>query len=647
MPHVLQGEPTSQGLSANITMVDYKYAYPDNLNLRPGSALHEFLKKEILDRARESRNQIEKRFEAWNETDKTLTAYVKLSDKEKELRKKATTSPSTKRPMSIVFPYSYAILETVLTYLTLAFVQDPIFRYEGTSPEDTIGAILLEKVNDIHCNKTKVGLGIHTLCRDGLAYGLGPAAPMWRERWGYKVVKIPSQNVFMEEYEKGEEEVLLFEGNSLENIDPYLYFPDPEVPAHKVQDGGFVGWLDIDNYVGLLDEEFSDEDVFNVKYLKHLMGRQSQFAEKQSKRQEFAGGHRLERSDVSKRVDVLNMYINIVPRDWKLGTRERPEKWLFSLAADEVVIRAKPLGLNHNMYPITVAAPEFDGYSPTPISRLEILSGLQGVLDWLFNSHIANVRKAINDMLVVDPYLININDLRDPEPGKLVRMRRPAWGKGVKDAVHQLEVNDITRGNIADSSMIVQWMQKIGASDESMMGALRRGGPERLTGQEYQGTRVGAVSRLERIARITGLQAMQDIGYMFASHTQQLMSQEVFVKTTGRWQEDLIKEYGADRRYVKVSPFDILVDYDVMVRDGSIPGGNFSNVWIKMWESIGKYPVLQQELDVFKIFVHIARNLGAKNVYDFRKIKTQTMPDENVMREVEKGNMIPATSLEG
>lgn len=647
MPHVIQGEPTSQGLTANITMTDYGYAYPEGLNLRPGSTLHEFLKKEILERARESRNQMEKRFTSWNGIDKTLTAYVKLSDVEKELKNKPTTSPSTKRPMSIVFPYSYAILETVLTYLILAFVQDPIFRYEGVSPEDTIGAILLEKVNDVHCNKTKVGLGIHTMCRDGLAYGLGVAAPMWRERWGHKTVKVPSQNIFMEEFERGVEETILFEGNALENVDPYLYFPDPEVPVHKVQDGGFVGWLDIDHYVGLLDEEYSDEDVFNVKFLKHLMGRHSIFAEKQSLRQEFAGGHRLERTDVSKRVDVLNMYINLIPEEWKLGKGERPEKWLFSLASDEVIIRAKPLGLNHNMYPIVVSAPEFDGYSPTPISRLEILSGLQEILDWELNVHIVNQAKAVNDMFVVDPYLVNMNDLKDPQPGKLVRMRRPAWGRGVKDAVTQLTVTDVTRGNIADTALIVQWMQKIGASDESMMGSLRQGGPERLTGKEFEGTRTGSVSRLERIARVIGLQAMQDIGYMFASHTQQLMSQEVFVKTTGRWQEDLIKEYGADVNRIKVSPFDVLIDYDVMVRDGSIPGGNFSSVWVKMWELMGKHPILQQEIDIFKVFVHIARNLGAKNVHDFKRIKTQTMPNEQVEEGARKGDLVPLSSIGG
>jgi hypothetical protein len=35
-------------------------------------------------------------------------------------------------------------METILTYLVAAFLQDPIFRYEGAGPEDITGALLME-----------------------------------------------------------------------------------------------------------------------------------------------------------------------------------------------------------------------------------------------------------------------------------------------------------------------------------------------------------------------------------------------------------------------------------------------------------------------------------------------------------------------
>jgi len=209
----------------------------------------------------------------------------------------------------------------------------------------------------------------------------------------------------------------------------------------------------------------------------------------------------------------------------------------------------------------------------------------------------------------------------------------------------QLQVNDITRGNIGDTSFIVNWMQKIGAADDPMMGSLRQGGPERLTGQEFQGTQAGAIHRLERIAKLIGLQSMQDLGYMFASHAQQQGSMDSFVKGTGRWQAEVIAEDGEkmQRGRVAVTPFDILVDYDVMVRDGSVPGSNFSEVMVRMFEIIANHPELDARFDIVRIFKHIARNAGAKNVTDFERTTppAKVLPDETVARQAEAGNLVP------
>jgi hypothetical protein len=275
---------------------------------------------------------------------------------------------------------------------------------------------------------------------------------------------------------------------------------------------------------------------------------------------------------------------------------------------------------------------------------MEVLYGLQHTLDFLFNSHVANVRKAINDMLVVDPYLVNIEDLKDPQPGKLIRLRRPAWGRGVDKVVQQLQVNDITRGNIADSSYITQWMDRISGADQSMQGSLRQGGPERLTSAEFQGTRGSAVSRLQRIAMIIGMQFMQDVGTMFAVHAQQYMTQEAFVQIIGRHAETLKATFGGKSR-ARVDPSDLAINYDLIVRDGSIPGGNFSGAWLDLFKVIGTSPELAQQFDVSRIFMYIATQLGAKNVEDFKRVvnttQTQQMPDQQVMQQVQAGNFMP------
>jgi len=654
MPRILYGSSTQSGQAVDLSNVNYDYEYPDGLDLKPGSKLHDKLRDEVIQRANEANAAVSNRYESWNKIDEVLTTYVALDQDETDVK-----ADDERKPVSIIFPYTYAIHETVLTYLVNAFLADPIFRYEGVSPEDTLGAVMLEKVIEVHCNKSKIALALHTMYRDALAYGIGVSAPGWEERWGFKTMA--QQNGFQNMFgrfvgqgaEKVTEEALLYEGNNLENIDPYLYLPDPNVAVHEIQKGEYCGWVSRDNLMNLLREEQTDDAIFNIKYLRQVKNKRSSiFANDNSRRYEktgmsSAGVRTGSDNNTTNPVDVVYMYIKIIPKEWELGDGEYPEKWLFAVANDSVIIKAKPLGLDHDMFPIVACAPDFDGYSALPLSRVEVLSGLQTTLDWLFNSHIANVRKAINDMLVVDPYLVNINDLKDPKPGKLIRMRRPAWGRGVGDAVQQLQVNDITRNNIGDSAWIIQAMQTLSAADNPMMGSLRQGGPERLTKGEFQGTQAGALSRLGRIAKVIGLQAMQDLGYMFASHTQQLMSQELYTTTTGRWQETLSGQFGQEGQRMKVTPFDLLVDYDVLVRDGSVPGGNFSDVWMQMFNVIASHPELQQTFDIGRIFKYMATSMGAKNVDEFVRVKPQMMPDEQVKQQAQAGNIVPMQEAMG
>ena len=91
MPYIITGESDSQ--KTDYSEKDYKYTYPDNLNLKPDSDFHKALRNKIWSRARESRNEISKRFSGWREIDKKMTVYIPLKDKEKALEKKDTSKP--------------------------------------------------------------------------------------------------------------------------------------------------------------------------------------------------------------------------------------------------------------------------------------------------------------------------------------------------------------------------------------------------------------------------------------------------------------------------------------------------------------------------------------------------------------------------
>jgi len=653
MPTIL--DPNAQGRLFSMSE-DLNYKYPNNLNLIPASQDHARLTKEIYIRAMESSNEMSKRYASWRKVDQTLTAYVKLDESEQNIKDK-----DVRKPVSIVVPYSYATLETILTYLVSAFLEDPIFRYIGSGPEDVVGAILMEKVIEQQTRQFKAALSLHTMFRDSLSYGMGVVTPTWDRKWGWKAVVQDSGFMsalfgrFMSTGKvRGREETILFEGNRIKNIDPYMFLPDPNIPITDLQHGEFVGWIEQTNYMKLIELEKNDSDIFNVKYLKGLgPGGRSQFNKARSeagRSDKFGTSTNAYGAGMTTApIDVVWMYWTMIPKDNKLGKEEYPEKWLFGLAADKVLICAKRLDLNHNMYPVAVCAPDFDGYSSTPVSRLELMYGMQEALDWLFNSHIANVRKAINDMLIVDPSLINMADLQDPRPGKLVRMRRSAWGRGVENAVKQLQVNDITRSHIGDAASIIDYMQRTSAATDSVSGMIRKSG-ERVTAQETRDTRQSALSRLTKAAKIVSLQAMQDIGYMMASHTQQLMSKDLYVKATGTWADVLKQEY-PDQSSIHVSPLDVIVDYDLVVKDGSTPTGD-SEGWVEVFRIMAQQPQLYQSFDMVRIFKHIARIMGAKDINEFVLKSGPVSPvqiesSDKIQKGVQQGNMVPIEQIPG
>jgi hypothetical protein len=121
------------------------------------------------------------------------------------------------------------------------------------------------------------------------------------------------------------------------------------------------------------------------------------------------------------------------------------------------------------------------------------------------------------------------------------------------------------------------------------------------------------------------------------------MDEDLYVTTTGRWQQVLMREFGPKIKggRMKVTPFDLLIDYDLKMRDGSIPGSNFSEVWIRMFEVLAEHPELQQQFDLGRIFSHIARESGAKNVDEFRRVNVEVQPDQQVLDQAQAGNIVP------
>ena len=652
MPVRLDPNNTGQRREIVSTVLEasYDYDYPRDLDLKPGSEFHEKLRSRIYERFHGSYRVMNQRYDEWQERDKTLKAYVPV---EKNALRDTRGEREDDDPLErIIMPVTFSNLETLLTYMTSAFLLDPIFTYEGTGPEDTYGAFLLTQHVAHQTRRAKLGLNLHTWWRDAFCYGFGVMHPTWERIYGKRVVREESgfldsiRNLFtVTDQRRKVEKGVLHEGAKVHNIDPYRYFPDPAVSIHETQDAEYHAWLDDDTLMNLLRRERDSEDfLFNVRYLKHLGGGGHVISVFNSTREDElkATGKTV---GTSNPIDVGFMFIDLIPEEWELGRGQYPEKWLFMVAADQVIIAAQPLNLHHGMLPVVTCAPDFDGYSTIPTSRLEITSDLQNITDFLFSAHIMNLRRAINDVIVVDPSMINYYDVINPRPGKVIRTRKSTWGRGGIDAsIQQLRVNDVTQGHVSDAAFVMGFMQEVLGTTENLKGGIVRRG-ERISATEISGARVSGLARLERIARIISMQGMDDLAYMLAYHTQQFANEEQYVKVLGEYPErvkaTLMEEPDGER--VLIDPMDMLIGVDVVSHDGTIPGSENAETWINILQVASQSPEIVANLNIPRLFMHIARHMGAKNPEDFvkKQPQAQVTPDDTVLREAEAGNIIP------
>ena len=620
------------------------YDYAEGLRLvpssRPEGELHRQILKYVMDLAETAMAENTARQSSWDAMDQKLRAVVMLSDVEKKLQNRRPDIP-----VRVAIPYTYATLETLLTYLTMAFLSNaPVFSYDTEYSGHSAAVRFMQDIIQRQVVHYKAPLALYTWFRDGLAYGLGATFPFWQRDFMTVKERVATQVESVDGgMTQGEPTIArvtkeIFAGTKLKNVHPKYLLLDPSKSPHDVQGGAFVGWVEQTNQYALLDMERNNpEEWFNVRYLKYTRpSTRINSALKMSYKETT--------DDDLKVVYLVNLICTIIPSEVGVpaeteGFEDYPEKWLFTIANDEVVIRAMRLDASHGKYPIALTAPDFDGYSQFPLSRLEISEGLQVTLDWLFNSHIKNVRQAINNRFVVDPMLVNLEDLKNPDQ-PYIRLAESAWGKSVRDAVYQLGVTDVTRDHIANASSVIDMYQRISGATDGFMGIMRDRG-ERVSASESRSVTSSGGNRMGKMALLMSFMGMTDIAMFYASNLADYQSMDQYVKISETHPQEIVKAYGLGNT-VALSPGDLNVPYHVIPRDGSLPKDQqgIAQSWVQLFSSITGSELLSQKYDVMAIFKYIAKLLGANELPNF-EVQGMVMPDEEVAREVERGNAVP------
>jgi hypothetical protein len=608
--------------------------------LKPKSELHKRVLNYLQDRIKLAERRMSSFYDRWNAAEKRVQAYLDLEDYE-QVMKEMNDEGKPPKIISIQVPYSFSTISTIVTYMLHTFAgQRPIFQVAAQNPDATKAAHYMESLLQYNADYVRMVKKMNQWFMDAEVFGVGVLKTLWKDQHR-KVTSYKEAGGFLgmgKTKQKMTENKLTWQGTEVDNIDPFMFLPDPRVPMHEVnRRGEFVFWK---TYEGLHTLKKA-EAVGQLHYVSAAGDMKGEDSIAGSLRDLVTGGEAHpgrgydEQGNMRNFVQVTQGTIEIIPAELGLADREIPEKWLFSIGNGKQILQAVPFTAQHDMHPVCVIEPYSVGYGFGQLGIADYLGPLQDTMSWFINSHIYNVRAALNNQLVVDPSMINMKDLENPEPGKLIRLKQTAFGMDVRQAIQQLPVMDITRAHVTDLKEIYRMADNLSAATDNLRGQQQGGG--RKTATEVRASGEAAASRLAKHAKLISAQGVVDLAEQMSFNAQQFMTEEVYVALVGQ-------EAMGEKKTIQ--PDQISGSFYFPIHDGTLPLDRIAliDVWKEIFITISQNPNLTQSYDVGKIFEWIAEISGAKNLSKF-KIQQQLVPDQQLQQQAQAGNSVPLASL--
>lgn len=614
----------------------------------------------------------------WKQINNKMRMHIDLTQK----AKKADGTVDTKtREMpfdrAIVVPASYSILRVLLTQLMSIFgAREPMLQLRGRGPEDIEAAPIMESVLAYDLDQMGGFAATYAACQDSLKFGVGIMYDCWHRESGLKVVKRPPPPGMLGQIIQqmspeslyDQEWGVIKEHNLWLPINPFDYFPDPRVPISDPQGGEFVGHRSYRGYIHLAERSKNNGGAyFNIERLKKSAG--SMGREDQDGTDLGIGGYGENSIDELDRgtYQLDHMQVKLIPKEWKLGPESTPEIWWFTWADDAVIIRAHRCAYDHQNFTYSVAESDPDFHSAFNPGIVESLEGLQRYMDWMFNSHLQNLMKHLNDAMIFAPSLIEEMDVTNPGPGRHIRTTALAeellmsGGYSIDQFVHQLPIQDVTSAHLAAVNEMFQLAQRMSAANDPQMGMPT---PEKRTLGEINVISASASQRLTILARLIDSMMLNPLTKRAIANRIQFTSMEQFFRVVGDQMNEIKDPYVlADRTRIQGN-------YDYIPTSGIMPPDPVRNAttWAQLAESVMRFLPMVYQMgitppdgmipDVNKIIKESMRSLGARNIDSYYTQMTppgpppgappgppQVRPDEEVEQQVQAGNMVPMEGM--
>jgi hypothetical protein len=623
---------------------------------RPGTTEHGKLKDLIELRLRQSEDLLSARHKRWKESERSYRLFVD-PDQIQEPIEPVSKEQTRLYPYatSIVVPLSYAIAQTIISFNISLFTNSvPWMRVGNRNAESAAPAKAQELVLGYQLEWNQYPLKLYQWMLDTYRYGIGimrcEFAVEERIQTVRRTQQIPilGQMIDMPFTEK--RPVLEYEGNKLDVIDPFSWRPDLRHPVAQFQKGSYCGEQEWRSYFDLLQRQREGlfEHVEEIpsrthESMQHTGSHQGQMRPSDRDRimqTNRAYGERVDPTDAGM-VLVETAGVDIIPRDVGIGTSTQVERYYVTLANRTVLIRAEPYPFDHQDYNYAIIESSPDTHATLNPGLIELMEPMSQHISWLYNSHIENTRKMLNNQLVYDPTMVEEEDVLNPAAGKLWRLTEAFYGSGQADkAVHQLQVQDATKGQIETAQVLQEMMQRLSAANDAIQGQQDE---QNRTATEVTTITNLASGRLRMAARLMGIQGLAPLAKQMAQNNMHLLSGEQYVRLAGQLEEEY---QGIGRSIgggVSITPEDVqgLFDYPIFDATSPLDPIRTTQAWLQVSRFAIENPALTQGVNHMALFKQVVHSMGITDLARFLlPQQMNVMPDEQVAQQVQAGNLV-------
>lgn len=623
--------------------------------LKPETPTHKKLLDYLLERLRMSEDKMRNFYGRWQSNERRLQAYITMKDYEDLLRVQKNDAGRSPVPVDIVVPYSFATVNTANTYMLHTFMgREPIFQVGSNNKKMVQNAHSMEIKLQYDCYHNRFAKIFWQFGMDQMTYGFGALRIDWKIKQSFRSKRVGNSfsGMFNQILQTSEipnvtrELTTVFEGNEIANIDPFCFFPDPRVPMSDVpREGEFCFWRTTSAKHKLKIGEKRGDYVY-TQAVGNALARQEFDDKSNSDRDLLAQGYSNpartgeQAAKIQQHVQLDEGVCYISPKEMGLGADDEPKLWFFTIGNKRQIIQAEPYEFDHDLLPVCVAEPDRIGAAFGAPAILDFCGPLQDVASWFVNSHIKNTQKTIHNTLVVDPAMVEIQDLKKGGDARIIRLKQAAYGQDVRAALNQLQVTDVTRNHMTDMQLFLRLADMITGVNDNLRAIQNSGG--RKTATEVRTAGESGASRLSARCQLVSSMAMQDCSMMMSLNNMQFLSQEFSFRALGP--EGL-------QNPITLQPDQIVGDFYYPVNDGTLPLDRVAllDVWQQIFQAIITSP-LSQAFDIPKMFLYIAKLGGAQNVEDFLAQPAGSLnpqPDAAVAAGAQSGNLVPTSALQG